>query len=70
MENYENKNNEIDVKLIISKNIIKYQKKMGLTQLELAEKLNYSDKTLSKWERGESMPDIVTLKQLADIFID
>ena len=63
MENYENKNNEIDVKLIISKNIIKYRKKMGLTQLELAEKLNYSDKTLSKWERGESMPDIVTLKQ-------
>lgn len=52
MENYENKNNEIDVKLIISKNIIKYRKKMGLTQLELAEKLNYSDKTLSKWERG------------------
>ena len=42
---------------------------MGLTQLELAEKLNYSDKTLSKWERGESMPDIVTLKQLADIFM-
>ena len=69
MENYENKNNEIDVKLIISKNIIKYRKKMGLTQLELAEKLNYSDKTLSKWERGESMPDIVTLKQLADIFM-
>ena len=67
MENYENKNNEIDVKLIISKNIIKYRKKIGLTQLELAEKLNYSDKTLSKWERGESMPDIVTLKQLADI---
>ena len=64
MENYENKNNEIDVKLIISKNIIKYRKKMGLTQLELAEKLNYSDKTLSKWERGESMPDIVTLKHL------
>ena len=69
MENYENKNNEIDVKLLISKNIIKYRKKMGLTQLELAEKLNYSDKTLSKWERGESMPDIVTLKQLADIFM-
>ena len=69
MENYENKNNEIDVKLIISKNIIKYRKKMGLTQLELAEKLNYSDKTLSKWERGESMPDIVTLKQLTDIFM-
>ena len=65
MEN-EIKNN--DIKETISQNIIKYRKKLGLTQLELAEKLNYSDKTLSKWERGESIPDIVTLKQLADIF--
>ena len=52
MEN-ENKNN--DIREIISKNIIKYRKSLGLTQLELAEKLNYSDKTLSKWERGESI---------------
>lgn len=69
MEN-ENRNPEVnpDVKTIISQNIIKYRKQLGMTQLELAEKLNYSDKTLSKWERGESIPDIVTLKQLADIF--
>lgn len=65
MEN-ENKNN--DIREIISKNIIKYRKSLGLTQLELAEKLNYSDKTLSKWERGESIPDVITLKQLADLF--
>lgn len=65
MEN-ENRNN--DIREIISKNITKYRKELGLTQLELAEKLNYSDKTLSKWERGESIPDVITLKQLADLF--
>lgn len=64
----ENQEKVIDLKEIIAKNIIKYRKQLGLTQLELAEKLNYSDKTLSKWERAESMPDIITLKQLADLF--
>ena len=39
-----------------------------MTQLELAEKLNYSDKSVSKWERGESLPDIIVLKNLADLF--
>ncbi len=62
MENIQN------IKTIIANNIIKYRKELGLTQLELAERLNYSDKTLSKWERGESIPDIITLTQLAEIF--
>ena len=57
-----------DVKLIIANNIIKYRKEKGLTQLELAEMINYSDKTLSKWERAEAVPDVVTLIQLAKIF--
>ena len=39
-----------------------------MTQLELAEKINYSDKSVSKWERGESLPDIVVLKAVADLF--
>ena len=39
-----------------------------LTQAELAEKLNYSDKAVSKWDRGESLPDVVTLKNIADFF--
>ena len=56
------------LKETISKNIIKYRKELGLTQLELADKLNYSDKTLSKWERAEAIPDVITLKQLADLF--
>ncbi len=41
---------------------------MGLTQIGLAERLNYSDKAVSKWERGESMPDIAVLKEIADLF--
>ena len=57
-----------DLKFVIAKNIQKLRQEKGMTQLELAEKLNYSDKTISKWERGESLPDIVVLKNVADIF--
>lgn len=39
-----------------------------MTQAELAERLNYSDKAVSKWERGESVPDVHVLKMIADIF--
>ncbi|MBQ4154203.1 MAG: helix-turn-helix transcriptional regulator [Clostridia bacterium] len=57
-----------DIKQIISTNITDLRTAKGLTQIELAEKLNYSDKAISKWERGESLPDVTVLKQLADIF--
>lgn len=57
-----------ELKFIIAKNIQKLRQEKGMTQLELAEKLNYSDKTVSKWERGESLPDIVVLKSVADLF--
>ena len=57
-----------DLKFIIAKNIQKLRQEKGMTQLDVAEKLNYSDKTVSKWERGESLPDIVVLKTLADLF--
>ncbi len=57
-----------DLKLIIAKNIASLRKEAQMTQFELAEKLNYSDKAVSKWERGESLPDIVVLKEIADIF--
>ena len=49
-------------------NIASFRKQHGLTQAGLAEKLNYSDKAVSKWERGESVPDLITLVQLADLF--
>ena len=52
----------------IGSNIANYRKGAGLTQAGLAEKLNYSDKAVSKWERGESMPDVTTLVQLAEQF--
>ena len=48
--------------------IMTHRKRMGLTQAGLAEKLNYSDKAVSKWERGESIPDVLTLLQLAELF--
>ena len=57
-----------ELKLIIAKNIADLRKKNGLTQAEFAEKLNYSDKAISKWERGESVPDIATLKIIAEMF--
>ena len=56
------------LKLQIGKNIAAYRKLAGLTQAGLAEKINYSDKAVSKWERGESMPDVTTLVQLAEQF--
>ena len=57
-----------DLKDIIARNLVKCRKHLKLTQLELAEKLKYSDKNISKWERGESIPDVVILKQLADLY--
>ena len=56
------------LKYQIGANIAAYRKKNNLTQAGLAEKLNYSDKAVSKWERGESVPDVVTLVQLAEQF--
>ena len=49
-------------------NIALQRKRCGLTQAGLAERLNYSDKAVSKWERGESVPDVLTLMQLAELF--
>ena len=57
-----------DLKEIIANNLVKFRKSAKLTQLELAEKLKYSDKNISKWERGDSVPDVVVLKQLADLY--
>ncbi len=57
-----------DLKFIIAKNLVKYRKNHKFTQGELAQQINYSDKAISKWERGESMPDLATLKMLADLY--
>lgn len=57
-----------DVKNIVAKNITELRLLNSMTQIELAEKLNYSDKTISKWERAESSPDISVLVEIADLF--
>ncbi len=57
-----------NLNLIIAKNICEYRKKCNLTQNELANLLNFSDKSVSKWERGESIPDINVLMQMCNIF--
>ena len=56
----------MDIKENLAQNLTRLRKAEGLTQAELATKLNYSDKAVSKWERGESVPDLYVLKQLAD----
>lgn len=53
---------------IIAENLVYYRKAMGLTQLEVADRFNYSDKSISKWERAEGLPDVLVLKSLADFY--
>ncbi len=60
--------NEINLKQVIAKNLSYYRRQAGWTQLELAERINYSDKSVSKWERAEGLPDIVVLTTLAELF--
>lgn len=57
-----------ELKQTIASNLIAYRKQAHLTQQQLAEKINYSDKAVSKWERGEGVPDVLVLKQIADIY--
>ena len=58
----------IELKEIVAKNLVKLRKIHKLTQSEIADKLNYSDKAVSKWERGESLPDLQVLVNLCDIY--
>ena len=51
-----------------SHNLACYRRRAGLTQLELAEKLNYSDKSVSKWERGDGLPDLLMVATIASLF--
>ena len=56
-----------NVKDILAQNLIKLRTENNLTQTELAEKLNYTDKSISKWEHGETTPPIDVLKDIADL---
>lgn len=57
-----------ELQRIIASNLAHYRKLTKLTQAEVAQLLNYSDKSISKWERGEGMPDILRLTQLAELY--
>lgn len=59
---------DLKLKNHIGRNIVAYRKHLRMTQADLAVRLNYSDKAVSKWERGESVPDVLTLVQLAEQF--
>lgn len=57
-----------DIRLILADNLTKLRKKHKLTQVELAHKLGFSDKSVSKWEQGDTIPDIETIKKIADLY--
>ena len=57
-----------DLRKIIADNICALRTDAGMTQAQLADILNYTDKAVSKWERGEAIPDVTVLKQIADYF--
>ncbi|MDE6410970.1 MAG: helix-turn-helix domain-containing protein [Clostridia bacterium] len=59
---------ETELGQIIGKNITRLRKTANMTQLELAEKLSYSDKSVSKWEQGNGIPDVRILMQIAELF--
>lgn len=63
-----NQLSELSEKEILAQNIAFFRKKMNLSQTDLAKQLQYSNKNISKWEQGETTPDIFTLKKLAKIF--
>ncbi|MBR0082110.1 MAG: helix-turn-helix domain-containing protein [Clostridia bacterium] len=56
------------VRRIVAERLTAYRKRSGFTQAELAEKLNYSDKSVSKWERGDGLPDLLVLCRLSEIY--
>jgi transcriptional regulator with XRE-family HTH domain len=58
----------IDAKVIVAENLAELRKARGLTQAQLAEKFNYSDKAVCRWEKGDTLPDINILCALADFY--
>ena len=57
-----------DLKYITASNIIHLRQKNDMTQAQLGEKLGYSDKSVSKWERAEAIPDAYVLKKMSELF--
>ena len=57
-----------DLKAVFAGNLIRLRTQAGMTQAELADKIHYSDKSVSKWERAESLPDLQVTQELASVF--
>lgn len=57
-----------EIRQIFAENLTALRTGAGMTQAELAQKLNYSDKSISKWERAEGLPDVIVVKAIADTF--
>lgn len=57
-----------DVNKIIGRNLSVLRKSKKMTQMEMAEKFNYSDKSISKWESGESLPSVEILYNIAKFY--
>ncbi len=57
-----------NIKEIIAKNLVELRKSHKLTQQSLADKLNYTDKAISRWEHAETLPDIETLCKICDLY--
>ena len=57
-----------NVKAIVSHNLLRLRKENNLTQAELAKKISYSDKAISRWESGEVVPDLETIYALSEVF--
>lgn len=60
--------NNDEIRSNIAKNLVRYRTESGLTQSAVAQKINYTDKSVSKWERGEGTPDIFVLSSLAEFY--
>lgn len=59
---------ENDIRQNFANNLSRLRKYNKLSQQELADKLSYSDKAISKWELGDNIPDVFTLHKIASIF--
>lgn len=59
---------EMNLRKVIAENLTYYRREKGLTQAALAATLNYSDKSVSKWERGEGLPDVQVLMLVAEYY--
>jgi transcriptional regulator with XRE-family HTH domain len=60
--------NEAEFRRLLADNLIHYRKRCGMTQAEVAARINYSDKSVSKWERADGSPDVYVLKTIADMY--